>query len=225
MLALLQDAGGALTADDIAGRLRLHPNTARFHLDALEGAGLASRSIAAARGRGRPRAVFTAAGNTGMPGPRSYRLLAQVLASYIAQTADDPAAAARNAGETWGRLLVRGEPRPPRAAEQAVDHVTARLRTVGFDAHQSDSATDTDDEMQVEITHCPFLEVAEAEREVVCSVHLGLMTGALAEIGAPVTTGTLEPLVEPSLCVAHMRRTKPRRRSDPSGEGVRFTKV
>src|SRR5680860_1371951 len=44
VLALLQDAGAPLTASDVAARLGIHPNTARFHLDALETDGLVVRT-------------------------------------------------------------------------------------------------------------------------------------------------------------------------------------
>jgi predicted ArsR family transcriptional regulator len=57
---------------------------------------------------------------------------------------------------------------------------------------------------EIWLRHCPFREVAEAHRDVVCAVHLGLMQGALAEMRAPLTADRLEPFVEPSLCVARL---------------------
>jgi hypothetical protein len=35
-------------------------------------------------------------------------------------------------------------------------------------------------------------------------VHLGLLEGALDALGGPLTAERLDPLVEPSLCVAHL---------------------
>lgn len=52
--------------------------------------------------------------------------------------------------------------------------------------------------------HCPFLEAAEPHQDVICSIHLGLMRGMLAEADAPLVAKRLDPLVEPSLCVAHL---------------------
>ena len=43
VLDLLRASGGPLRAQDVAGQAGLHPNTARFHLDALVEAGLATR--------------------------------------------------------------------------------------------------------------------------------------------------------------------------------------
>ena len=51
---------------------------------------------------------------------------------------------------------------------------------------------------------CPFREVAETHPEVACAVHLGLMQGALAELGAPSMTTRLEPFVTPRQCRAHL---------------------
>jgi predicted ArsR family transcriptional regulator len=61
----------------------------------------------------------------------------------------------------------------------------------------------------IRLRHCPFLEVATAHPEVVCSVHLGVMQGVLAEQRAPVEAGDLQPFVEPSLCLARLRRREP----------------
>jgi hypothetical protein len=44
---------------------------------------------------------------------------------------------------------------------------------------------------------------------VVCSLHLGVMQGVLAEQRAPVETIDLQPFVEPSLCIAHLRKRDP----------------
>jgi predicted ArsR family transcriptional regulator len=59
---------------------------------------------------------------------------------------------------------------------------------------------------RVLLRHCPFVEVARAHREVVCAVHLGVMQGVLDELRAPLAATELNPLVEPSLCVAHLSR-------------------
>lgn len=56
----------------------------------------------------------------------------------------------------------------------------------------------------ITLRHCPFLEVAQEHQEVACSVHLGLMQGALAEMRAPLTVRTLIPFAGPSRCVAQL---------------------
>ena len=39
-----------------------------------------------------------------------------------------------------------------------------------------------------------------------CSVHLGLMQGAMQTWESPLTVDRLEPFVPPDLCVAHLAR-------------------
>jgi predicted ArsR family transcriptional regulator len=51
---------------------------------------------------------------------------------------------------------------------------------------------------------CPFLELARRHPDVVCPIHLGLMRGALAELGGALTATSLEPFRTESLCVAHL---------------------
>lgn len=202
VLALLQDAGEPLPADDIAGRLGLHPNTARFHLEALESAQLAVRTTEARRTPGRPRALFTAAPDSPAVALRSYRLLAEILTSYLANRLPDPGGSAEEAGTAWGRYLA--DPPSPFHdvnALEAVDALVARLGQIGFESHGAGEG----DQLRLEVNHCPFLEVAAGHRDIVCSVHLGLMRGLLEQMRAPLTAESLEPLVEPSRCIAHLR--------------------
>ncbi len=61
VLDMLQAAGTALGVREIAQRMGLHPNTARFHLEALVEAGLASRETEDREKPGRPRIGYRAA--------------------------------------------------------------------------------------------------------------------------------------------------------------------
>jgi predicted ArsR family transcriptional regulator len=49
----------------------------------------------------------------------------------------------------------------------------------------------------------------------VCSLHLGLMRGVLAESRAPLVAERLDPFVDTSLCLAHLSPTSAKRR--PNG--------
>ena len=74
------------------------------------------------------------------------------------------------------------------------------LEEFGFDPRlQADENGHT-----VLMQHCPFGEVADHYRKIVCSVHLGLMQGALDELGAHVEASELEPFVRPGVCTAHL---------------------
>ncbi len=200
VLAAVQDAGGPVDVGWLATRLGLHINTVRFHLDALVRAELVDRVAEDRRRPGRPRTLYTVRADRSVIGQRSYRLLAEILAGFVAAHVDQPAAAAVGAGREWGRFLA--DPPPPfrRVDEDgAIEQLTGTLSAIGF-------APETPGRpgRQIRLHHCPFREVAEDHREVVCAIHLGLMQGLLAEIRAPVDADRLEPFVEPNLCIAYL---------------------
>lgn len=186
----------------------LHVNTVRGHLSVLEEAHLVA-SEAEQRDRvGRPRLVYrpTRRGTEELtPSEGGYRFLAGVLASYLSASAAAPRAAAEEAGTEWGRHLVEG-PAPFQSFEprEAIDRVVEMLDEFGF-APQLEV---TDESAPKVLLHrCPFLDVAREHQDVVCSVHLGLMRGALDELGVQVEAGDLRPFVEPDLCVADLQVT------------------
>lgn len=203
VLALLQDAAEPMTAAAAGARLGLHVNSVRFHLDALTEDGLVTRRREERSTPGRPKVLYAAATTAPPVAHRSYRLLAEILTSFLADRLPDPGGSAEQAGEAWGRYLTPApEPfRRPREPE-ALDSLVQALDRMGFDSH----VVDEPGSLRLEISHCPFLEVAAEHNEVVCSIHLGLMRGVLEQIGAPASVDTLEPLVEPSRCVAHLSR-------------------
>jgi predicted ArsR family transcriptional regulator len=202
ILQVMRESPDPLGVQDLADRVGLHVNTVRFHLDRLVSDGLVRRHVEERTQPGRPRLAFTAAHR---PDPhhdqRSYRLLAEILASFVTGTIPGAAAAATEAGRTWGHYLTE-RPAPYRRAdeEESVTELLRILDDIGFAPERSHEEGST----EILLRHCPFLEVAEAHREVVCSVHLGLMQGVLAEMRAPVTAERLQPFVTPSLCVAHL---------------------
>lgn len=204
ILQLLRESPDGLGVQDLAERVGLHANTVRFHLDRLVAEGLVLRHVEDRTEPGRPRLAFTAAARPDTQrDQRSYRLLAEILASFVTGAVPEAAAAATEAGRRWGHYLTE-RPAPYRrtSEEEAVTELLRTLDDVGFAPELSQDSSHG----KVLLRHCPFLEVAEAHREVVCSVHLGLMQGALAEMRAPITTDRLKPFVEPSLCVAHLAK-------------------
>ncbi|MBX6749768.1 MAG: helix-turn-helix domain-containing protein [Micromonosporaceae bacterium] len=201
VLAVLQDAGGPLGVGEVASRVGLHANTARFHLDGLVESGLVDRSTEERAQPGRPRVLYTARPGTARVGRRSYRLLAEILASYVAAGVPQPTRAARRAGHAWGRFLADRLPPFGRVdAAAATKRLTGTLAEIGFEPE----AVTAGRQRRILLHHCPFREVAEAHRDVVCSIHLGLMQGLLASIDAPIDAERLEPFVQPNLCIAHL---------------------
>jgi predicted ArsR family transcriptional regulator len=202
ILDMLHGADDPLDTSEVARRTGLHPNTARFHLEALVEAGLAARETEDRQTPGRPRIGYRAAAD-GPGGRRQYRLLSVMLASLIAGTMPDPAAAAEAAGREWGAYLAEKPPPFQRlSAEEAVAKLTGIMRELGFEPHAAAGADDG--QYRLQLRQCPFLEVARQHRDVICALHLGLMRGALDLMRAPVTADELAPFVEPGLCVARL---------------------
>lgn len=195
VLAVLQDAAGPMTVQQVADRLGLHPNSVRFHLDALA-TGEADAAVVRDREPrgtpGRPRVTYAATSAAPGVAPRRYQELAGMLAAFIEAEVDDPATIAERLGRAWSGSL------PPR--EEPLGALVAGLGEVGFGSR----VVEDGDGPRVEVTHCPFLEVAADHEDVVCGLHLGLMRGVLEQAGSDWAVADLQPLVEPGLCVARL---------------------
>jgi predicted ArsR family transcriptional regulator len=214
VLDVLRAAAEPMGVQEIAERTGLHPNTARFHLEGLVDAGLAERRAEERHRPGRPRMLYRARAGESVAGQRSYRLLAEMLTGLVADTLPHPQRAAVAAGEVWGRYLAeRPAPLHRVDAEEAIQRLSAVLADAGF----APGPVGDPRKPVIPLRHCPFREVAEQHRDVVCSLHLGLIRGVLAEARAPLLADRLEPLVEPSLCLAHLAPAK-RKPGGSSGE-------
>lgn len=216
VLDMLRAADTPLGVREVAQQTGLHPNTARFHLEALVEAGLAVRETEERETPGRPRIGYRAAAG-GPAGRRRYRLLAEMLTSLIAGTMPEPGPAAEAAGREWGAYLTdQPPPYQKLSAEQAIGKLTAIMEELGFSPQPEDGGGDG--QYRLRLLQCPFREVAQHHQDVICALHLGLMRGALARMRAPLTADRLDPFVEPSLCVASLTaRENPREREPAAG--------
>ncbi len=211
--AVRRATDGAVGASEIAEHLGVHPNTARFHLEALVSAGVLERVPGLFSGRGRPPVGYRARPGSARGDVRRYRLLAEILLGQLSAKSDHPAATATAVGRGWGAHLVpRPTPTPEVVTrEEATTRLITMLDELDFAPEPVSEGTAPPD--RVRLRHCPFLELAEPHRDLVCPLHLGLMQGALNELRAPVTVTSLEPFAEPSACVAHLAPVRRRRRT------------
>ncbi len=206
VLAALRDAAGAMTIVDIAEQLEVHPNTVRFHLEALVANGRAERLEPDHGRQGRPPQMYRAVAGMDPGGSRRYRMLAEILTIALA---GDPEASVKAlaAGRAWAARMTRPTRTKP-GVRASVNRLIGLLDDLGFAPQRRDGPGEVRGEVQVGLRHCPFLELADEARSVVCPVHLGLMQGAMTMWHAPVAVDRLEPFVEPGLCLAHLTLDK-----------------
>lgn len=203
LLDVLRASERPLDARELSAVCGLHVSTVRFHLDVLSEAGLVRSHSEQPRTRGRPRLLYAPAsvGDTRAPKPTGYQSLATILAAHWAETPAERALLAERAG--WAAAREQGfSPRSSLSptAEESVVQVSGLFAELGFEPELVREGQD----LQIRLHACPFRAVAQEHPEVVCSMHLGLLRGALAELGAPATTSSLRPFAEPHLCVAHI---------------------
>jgi predicted ArsR family transcriptional regulator len=188
-------------ASEIAGQAGIHPNTARFHLGALVADGVIERMAEEPCGPGRPRVVYRARPGLARGGERRYGVLAEILLGGLAGTVSGPAAA--DAGRAWGeRVIGRAGPPGPVTGAEAVSRVLVLLDELAF-APETVTCED-DPPTRVRLRHCPFLELAEHHRDIICPLHLGLIQGAFAGLASPVTATELTPFAESGACIVHL---------------------
>ena len=186
ILEALRDAPGGLDTNQLAGRFELHPNTIRWHLGVLTDAGLIEETPERRRGRGRPRIVHRLTGEGIARGRDEYRLLATMLTDVVAGDKDGEARAYET-GMRWGRHLQQAEPEAT---------LVELLDREGFEAERHDD--------HIEMRRCPFYALAENAPQVICTLHHGIIDGALEEARSGETVDRIDSFVEPGLCIAHL---------------------
>jgi predicted ArsR family transcriptional regulator len=204
---ILRHAAGPMSIVDLATQVGLHPNTVRFHLGTLVENGQVERVPPERGNMGRPPLLFRATQGMDPTGPRRYKLLAEVLIDALGGTVDARERAIR-AGRAWGRQHgVNAERARGGRSKNPLARLVALLDGLGFAPELKRKARKAGG-TRIELRHCPFLDLtgpgSAVRSEVVCSIHLGLMQGALQQWQAPVSVDRLDPFVEPNLCVAHL---------------------
>jgi predicted ArsR family transcriptional regulator len=190
----LHRSTAGLDANELALTLGLHPNTVRWHLGVLTDAGLVEGRREDAHRPGRPRTLYSLCANAAASGRDEFRLLASVLTSALGRQ-PDAAAKSEAAGRDWGRYLApRRSPLASATHDEAIADAVRLLDEQGFAPEAKDG--------DIRLRRCPYLDLAEQHPEVVCSVHKGLLAGALERLDVE-----LEPFVEPNLCRVRLRPT------------------
>src|SRR5688572_25972294 len=165
----LARAPAPLATAQIAETLGLHANTVRPHLDRMREVGLLDVVTDAQGAVGRPQHRYSLAIDAPSLGfePPAFPVLARMLLR-MAASAQVPAADAVEAGREQGATAARGRP-----AATCAEALTQELAALGFDPE----SVEDDDGTTIAFTRCPFRELAEANPDLVCSLHRGLVEG------------------------------------------------
>ncbi|MDO5502552.1 MAG: helix-turn-helix domain-containing protein [Actinomycetia bacterium] len=212
-----------LTAGQLAEILNVHVTTARFHLDQLVTGGLLEAAFVK-QGVGRPRKVYTLA--PGSPcahdDDHAIRILAELLTDSLGALSAGERLTPFDAGLRWAREHVPAEPADaamtPGRWLAKIGRLIDVLREWGYTTNLTgfDSARTA----ELELVHCPFLDLAKSNPEVVCGVHRGLVTGTLQQLGEDEVEVTLEPFSRAHRCLVHVQRHHPFTRNRRSSETV-----
>lgn len=170
LFALLGDLGRPAGTEELAERLKLHPNGVRLHLDRLLEAGLVVRRRAP-RPRGRPRDEWSLSAEA-LPGgdpPQAYGDLARWLARAIPPTRSRLRDVERT-GREIGREIA------PSAAASTEDALRDTMTGLGFQPllERRESGR-----LSCSLRNCPYRNSVKENQEVVCTLHRGITRGVL----------------------------------------------
>lgn len=201
-----------MTAARIAELLELHVSTARFHLDQLVAAGILESDFVR-EGVGRPRKVYRqAAGSLAQSHDNhAMRILTELLTDSFAAQLDGEKVTPYDAGRRWTEQHIPLESSEPATTPGAwlakIGRVIDVLSDWGYTPNLS--VSDAGRTAELQLTACPFLELAHSNPAVVCQIHRGLIAGALGRFGEVDAEVSLEPFVGPQHCLARITTHSP----------------
>ena len=185
----------ALSTAEVAETLGLHVNTVRPQMERMREVGLLEVEADHRGAPGRPQHRYSVASDAPSLGlePPTFPMLARMLLSVAARAGAD-GDDARAAGREQGAREAEGAGR--RSGLPCTEALTSLLARLGFDPEAVDEG---DGVTTVAFTRCPFRELAEANPDVVCSLHRGLVEGFVTEAGG-ASVGEFASLVDRHPC-------------------------
>ncbi|MGH3198978.1 MAG: helix-turn-helix transcriptional regulator [Streptosporangiaceae bacterium] len=166
------DAPQPVGVAELTDYVRLNHNAVRQHLAVLKDAGLVIEETEDRQLPGRPRLLYRlhpeVAGRWGIPG--AYAWLAGMLAGAVRRGLDSRQAGRQDGHRRAAVLAGPGEP-----ADLLEQEMTLR----GFRPARAERGRRVD----FVLGRCPFAEVAVADPDTVCQLHLGLAEGLAEGLG------------------------------------------
>ncbi|MGH2557192.1 MAG: helix-turn-helix transcriptional regulator [Actinomycetota bacterium] len=190
-------AGRPVSVREMSRRLSLHPNTLRPHLRRLEEAGLISREIRKTASVGRPQTMYSIHETQGQEG-RDYRLLAEMLCGIV--RGQRALHQAQELARQWGSYLVaQGGPKPGvrLPARRNLAMLQEAMAKAGFEPRFRREGQAA---IEVTLRDCPFRDLADDYRDLVCTLHRGLIEGMVAGLKPPLAIKEFRPFAERGLC-------------------------
>lgn len=180
---------------EIAHACGQHPNTVREHLDSLIRAGMATRSTAPAKGRGRPAILYLAESlESTIPQLQEYASISATLSAYVRSSCPSPTETGRTAGTTLGETLARST-EPSREAADA--DVLQLLHDRGYEPEVTADGS-------IHLRRCPVLAAARGYPEVVCALHEGVLVGIYRAHRIEGPFPVIEHLAIPGACIVRL---------------------
>jgi predicted ArsR family transcriptional regulator len=182
----LRSSGTAVGRDEAAREINISRNLAAFHLDRMAEADLLEveyrrLSGRSGRGAGRPAKLYRVAAKhfvVSLPATH-YSLAGRILATAIEEnrTGEDGLAAVRRVAGRVGRELGSDLQRQCASRADAPLGVAERaIRQLGYEPeHHADC---------VQLRNCPFDELADSHRELICEMNRALLADLLPAVGA-----------------------------------------
>ncbi|QGN34896.1 metalloregulator ArsR/SmtB family transcription factor [Microlunatus sp. Gsoil 973] len=188
---------GPTRREEAATAAGISRTLAAYHLDRLTEAGLLTTSYARTSGRtgpgaGRPAKHYERADEevaVTVP-PRSYDILARLLAEAIA--ADD----SDGTGSALGAALTAAAEAEGRSAAATDQDLITVLMTRGYEP-------DIDDGGNITLRNCPFHRLARQHTDLVCNLNHALLRGCL--IGCDEDPGRADLAPRPGHCCVVIR--------------------
>ena len=222
VLELVREHDEPVDADELAAQLGLHTTTVRFHVDALCDDGVVERTRITRAGVGRPRTGYRAVRER-----LDYRIVAEILALELGDTADKRRRRAEAAGRRWAERIaddvpyentagqrVPDEAGPAKAVEERSAMITTVFARMGFSPELTPAEKPAPgNQRTIRLHSCPVRDLARDHPEVACALHRGLLQGLVTKsaphegssaVSGPRMHAELKPFVEPELCLARV---------------------
>ena len=197
LVTILSELLRPATTQELAERVRRHPNTVRLQLERLADSGLLDRrTVAQARGRPRHEWTIAADARPGGLAPQAHGRLAGWLARALSRPPG--LAEMEQVGREAGREIA------PPAGRPVGDAMQDALAALGFAPRRERRAPSR---LRYVLLNCPYRSAVRENRDAVCTLHRGMTAGLLDGIkpGAslvsfvpkdPVTAGCVIEVAE-----------------------------